>query len=130
MPGSGSAPRRSTADRRHEPENFMSNLPHVHPTVVHMLAEAARQVPEREALVCQGERLSYAQYLRCVAWFADELLALGARDKRVGIVLGNSLDICIAMFAIHAAGAQAVPCNPLYTGASCATSSPMPISMC
>ena len=93
----------------------MSDLPQVHPTVVHMLAEAARQVPEREALVCQGERLSYAQYLRCVAWFADELVALGARDKRVGIVLGNSLDICIAMFAIHAAGAQAVPCNPLYT---------------
>jgi long-chain acyl-CoA synthetase len=94
----------------------MSDLPEVHPTVVHMLVAAAQQVPEREALVCQGERLSYAQYLRCVAWFADELVALGARDKRVGIVLGNSLDICIAMFAIHAAGAQAVPCNPLYTG--------------
>jgi long-chain acyl-CoA synthetase len=94
----------------------MSNLPHVHPTVVHMLAMAAEQVPGREALICQEERLNYAQYLRCVAWFADELVALGARDKRVGIVLGNSLDICIAMFAIHAAGAQAVPCNPLYTG--------------
>lgn len=93
----------------------MSDLPQVHPTVVHMLAEAARQVPGREALVCQGERLNYAQYQRCVAWFADELVVLGARDKRVGIVLGNSLDICIAMFAIHAAGAQAVPCNPLYT---------------
>jgi long-chain acyl-CoA synthetase len=94
----------------------MSNLPNVHPTVVHMLAMAAEQVPGREALICQEERLNYAQYLRCVAWFADELVALGARDKRVGIVLGNSLDICIAMFAIHAAGAQAVPCNPLYTG--------------
>lgn len=93
----------------------MSDLPPVHPTVVHMLVAAAAQVPGREALVCQGERLSYAEYLRCVAWFADELVALGARDKRVGIVLGNSLDICIAMFAIHAAGAQAVPCNPLYT---------------
>lgn len=99
-----------------EPEHSMSDLPLVHPTVVHMLAEAARQVPEREALVCLGERLNYAQYQRCVAWFADELVALGARGKRVGIVLGNSLDICIAMFAIHAAGAQAVPCNPLYTG--------------
>lgn len=94
----------------------MNNLPHVHPTVVHMLAAAAEQAPGREALICQGERLNYAQYQRCVAWFADELLALGARDKRVGIVLGNSLDVCIAMFAIHAAGAQAVPCNPLYTG--------------
>jgi long-chain acyl-CoA synthetase len=92
-----------------------SDLPQVHPTVVHMLAEAARQVPQREALVCAEERLNYAQYQRCVAWFAEELIALGARDRRVGIVLGNSLDICIAMFAIHAIGAQAVPCNPLYT---------------
>lgn len=93
----------------------MSPLPKVHPTVVHMLAHAARKVPQREALVCSGERLSYVQYLRCVAWFADELVSLGARGKRVGLVLGNSADICIAMFAVHAAGAQVVPCNPMYT---------------
>lgn len=93
----------------------MSELPLVHPTVVHMFLAAVRAVPRREALVCRDERLDYAQYLRCVAWFADELVQLGARGKRVGLVLGNSPDICIAMFAIHAAGAQAVPCNPLYT---------------
>ena len=93
----------------------MSKLPHVYPTVVHMLAATAALVPQREALVCLDERLSYGQYLRCVAWFAHELIALGASGKRVGIVLGNSLDICVAMFAIHAAGAQATPCNPLYT---------------
>lgn len=93
----------------------MSDLPHVFPTVVHMLAAAAVHAPQREALVCAGERLSYEQYLRCVASFAHELIALGVRGKRVGIVLGNSLDICIAMFAVHAAGAQATPCNPLYT---------------
>lgn len=29
--------------------------------------------------------------------------------------MGNSIDMAIAMFAIHAAGAQAVPINPLYT---------------
>jgi long-chain acyl-CoA synthetase len=50
-----------------------------------------------------------------VSWFARELVDLGARDQRVGIVLGNSADICVAMFAVHAASAQAVPCNPLYT---------------
>lgn len=93
----------------------MNQIPFVYPTVVHMLAAAAAQAPEREALVCQDERLSYAQYFRCIAWFAHELVDLGARGKRVGIVLGNSPDICIAMFAAHAAGAQVVPCNPLYT---------------
>ena len=93
----------------------MDNLPYVYPTVVHMLAAAASRAPQAEALVCQGERLSYAQYLRCVAGFAHELVELGASGGRVGIVLGNSSDICVAMFAIHAARAQAAPFNPLYT---------------
>ncbi|NMM26921.1 MAG: long-chain fatty acid--CoA ligase [Glaciimonas sp.] len=93
----------------------MDKLPHVYPTVVHMLAAAAKQAPQREALVCQGERLTYAEYLRCVAGFAHELLGLGTSGRRVGIVLGNSIDICIAMFGVHAARAQAAPFNPLYT---------------
>src|SRR6185503_909738 len=40
---------------------------------------------------------------------------LGAAGGRVALVLGNSLDICVAYFGVHAAGAQAVPLNPLYT---------------
>jgi long-chain acyl-CoA synthetase len=90
-------------------------LPKVHPTVVHMLAEAAARAGDREALVCGERRLTYAQYLRCVAGFASELVRAGARGERVAIVCGNSLDLPIAMFAAHAAGAQAVPINPAYT---------------
>lgn len=93
----------------------MNKIPDVYPTVVHMLAAAVAQAPDHEALVCQDERLSYAQYFRCIAWFSHELVDLGASGKRVGIVLGNSLDICVAMFAAHAASAQVVPCNPMYT---------------
>jgi len=93
----------------------MISIPYVYPTVVHMLHAAAMEAPQHEALVSQDERLTYAQYFRCVAWFAHELVELGASGRRVGIVLANSLDICVAMFAVHAAGAQAVPCNPMYT---------------
>lgn len=93
----------------------MLKLPTVHPTVVHMLMHAADSAPEREAIVCQDERLTYQEYLRCVAWFADELLGLGVERKRIVLILGNSVDICVAMFATHAARAQAVPLNPLYT---------------
>jgi long-chain acyl-CoA synthetase len=92
-----------------------SQLPHVFPTVVHMLANAAARSPEAIALVCGGRRLSYTQYQRCVAGFARELIAHGGRGARVVLVCGNSLDMPIAMFAIHAAGAQAVPINPAYT---------------
>ena len=87
-----------------------------HASVVHMLAETAACWPEREALVCGRERLSYAQYRACVAALADELIGLGADGERVALVLGNGIDICIAMFAAHAAGAQVVPLNPIYTG--------------
>ncbi len=90
-------------------------LPTVHPTVVHMLAEAARRAGEATALVLGESRLTYAQYLRCVAGFARELVGRGARGSRVALVCGNSLDMPVATFAAHAAGAQAVPINPAYT---------------
>ena len=33
----------------------------------------------------------------------------------MAIILPNGIDICIATYAAHAAGAQVVPLNPLYT---------------
>jgi len=90
-------------------------LPRVHPTVVHMLAEAAERCPRAPALVCGGRRLDYRSYLAAVAAFAAELETLGARGARVATLLPNSIDACIAAFAVLAAGAQHVPLNPLYT---------------
>jgi long-chain acyl-CoA synthetase len=89
-------------------------LPPTHPTVVHMLA-AAEAAAAREALVCAGSRLDYGEYLRCVAGFARALAAIGVRGERVALILGNSIEMALAMFAVHAAGAQAVPVNPAYT---------------
>lgn len=91
------------------------SMPTVHATVVHILAEAAARSGNAEALVCGSRRLNYTQYLRCVAGLARELVLLGARGSRVALVCGNSIDLPIAMFAAHAAGAQAVPINPAYT---------------
>jgi long-chain acyl-CoA synthetase len=91
------------------------SLPPVFATVVDMLADAAARAPQGVALVCNDRRLTYVQYLRCVAAFAQELIAEGCRGGRVALVCGNSLDMPIAMFAVHAAGAQAVPINPAYT---------------
>ncbi len=92
-----------------------SILPKVHPTVVHMLADAAARAAGATALVCEERQLNYAEYLRCVAGFARELRGMGARGSRVALVCGNSLDMPVATFAVHAAGAQAVPVNPTYT---------------
>ena len=90
-------------------------LPRRYETVVNMLADAAARAPDAEALVCEDRRLSYRVYLRCVAGFARELERVGARGGRVALILGNSLEAAIATFAVHAAGAQLVPLNPIYT---------------
>jgi long-chain acyl-CoA synthetase len=99
-----------------EPADALSEaaLPPVYPTVVDMLA-AAESAAAREALVCAGQRLDYGQYLRCVAGFARALASIGVRGERVALILGNSIEMATAMFAVHAAGAQAVPVNPAYT---------------
>jgi long-chain acyl-CoA synthetase len=90
-------------------------LPTVYPTVVHMLAAAAVEAGEAEALVFDDRRLTYRDYAACVAGFAAELISLGAEDERVATILPNSIEACIATFAVYAAGAQLVPLNPLYT---------------
>ncbi len=92
-----------------------ADLPRVFPTVVHALVDAADRSPEHEALVMGEERLNYREYLRCVAGFSSELRGLGLGGCRVAMLMGNSIDVCIAMFAVHAAKAEAVPLNPVYT---------------
>jgi long-chain acyl-CoA synthetase len=90
-------------------------LPKVHETVVHMFADAGARAGDATALIFEDRELSYAQYLRCVGGFATELAAMGVRGGRVALICGNSIEMAIAMFAVHAAGAQAVPINPIYT---------------
>ena len=91
------------------------SLPRVFPTVVDMLADACARFPQHTALRCGERQLSYREYRNCVAGFADELISYGAARSRIALVCSNSLDLPIAMFAVHAAGAQAVPVNPAYT---------------
>jgi len=92
-----------------------AKLPHVFETVVHMLKVAAEAAPLATAIKFDNRQLDYQQYLRCVAGFACELENLDVRGERVVLICGNSLEMAVAMFAVHAAGAQAVPVNPLYT---------------
>ncbi len=84
-------------------------------TVVHMLLDAAQRAPNAAALVTANERLNNGDYAHRVAAFASELQAYGAGGNRVALIMKNSTDICIAMFAAHMAGAQVVPLSPQYT---------------
>ena len=96
-------------------------LPPVWPSVVHMLDAAARQSPDRLALACDDETLTYHAYAACVAGLALELQAGGVgAGTRAVLLMGNSLDMAIATFAVQAAGAQVVPLNPGYTASELA----------
>jgi long-chain acyl-CoA synthetase len=97
------------------------SMPHVWPTVVHMLDDTATRVPGHLALACEDETLTYSEYRACVAGLALELQAAGlGRGERVVLLMGNSLDIAIATYAVQAAGAQVVPLNPSYTASELA----------
>lgn len=88
------------------------------PSVIHMLEAAAAAVPERTAVVCGEETLTYRQYLACIRELAHSLREQGVGPgDRVVTLLGNSADAAVATFAIQAAGAQLVPLNPAYTEA-------------
>ena len=88
------------------------------PTVVHMLAAAAAAAPDREALRCGDESLSYRDYAACVGGFAAELAAAigpAVAQSRIAVLMANSIDTAIALYAATATGAQLVPLNPAYT---------------
>jgi long-chain acyl-CoA synthetase len=87
----------------------------VAPSMVHLLHQAARTAPDQPALTFGDETISYAQYAGLVAGLARRLRERGAAGNRVAVVLPNSIDAAVALFAAQAAGAQVVPVNPLYT---------------
>src|SRR5690606_13320093 len=92
------------------------SMPHVWPTVVHMLDDAARRSPNGVALICGAEQLTYRQYAACVAGMAEQLRQAGAGvGERVVLFMSSSIDIAIATLAVQAAGAQVVPLNAAYT---------------
>jgi long-chain acyl-CoA synthetase len=83
-------------------------------TVVDLLFAAARARPSVTALVCGGESLSYAGYAYAVRMLAQRLCSASPTGGRIATLLPNSLDACIAHFAVLAAGRQLVPLNPAH----------------
>ncbi|MCG6118297.1 MAG: LLM class flavin-dependent oxidoreductase [Aquimonas sp.] len=71
--------------------------------------------PQAEALVFEGQRLSYAELDARVADLAARLAGAGvAAGDRVGVLLHRSPILVAALLAIHRLGAAYVPLDPLY----------------
>lgn len=82
-------------------------------TLLTLLLTNARNHPARIALRCGGEELRYAEFRTRILTTAAQLRRLGVcEEDRVLICVGNGLAIPVLYFAVHAAGAVAVPVSP------------------
>jgi fatty-acyl-CoA synthase len=85
-------------------------------TLPALLHEMASRFPQREALVAQGVRITYADLARRVADTAVGLRRLGVqRGDKVAILMGNRPEWVISAFAITTLGAVAVAMNTWWT---------------
>lgn len=79
----------------------------------HILDDTARRRPDHTALIAGGQRYSFAALARASSAVAGALATAGVRrGDRVAVMLENSADYVIALFAIWKAGAVYVPVPP------------------
>jgi acyl-CoA synthetase (AMP-forming)/AMP-acid ligase II len=91
---------------------FMSAFESQAPLLPEILALHGRWRGDREAVCCEGERLSWREFVAANHRFAHGLLAAGIEPgDRVGIVMSNGLPMLQALFGTMAAGAVSVPIN-------------------
>lgn len=80
--------------------------------VHHMLRASAERLPDKEAVVHGGLRLTYAEVWAKISSLADGLRRAGIRrGDRVGIYLEASVPQVLSIFGISRAGAALVPIN-------------------
>ena len=77
------------------------------------LRASAAAGPDRTAIVASGQRVTYRELDERVEELALGLRTLGVvRGDRVAVVMRNSADLAVAIYAIVRAGAAFVPLNP------------------
>jgi fatty-acyl-CoA synthase len=77
-----------------------------------LLAAAAAEAPDREALILGAERLTYAELHARARGFARSLIGLGvAPGETVAALMPNCADLVVALFGTALAGALFLPVN-------------------
>ena len=84
------------------------------PGLLHELFEQTADAhPGNIALICAGERVTYAELERRANQLAHYLRSRGVkRGDCVAMLLPRSLDVCVALLAILKSGAAYVPLDP------------------
>ncbi len=81
--------------------------------VNHFLENSAKRLPDKVALVCGDQRLTYRQINRSADQLAASLIDMGIkRQDRIVVFLDNSAESVISLFGILKAGAIFIMLNP------------------
>lgn len=81
-----------------------------------LLKTSARRNPEKTAVECAEQKISYGELDALVNQFARYLAIKGVQSGDcVGVILPNSIEIIVALFALARCGAVLVPLNPAFT---------------
>jgi amino acid adenylation domain-containing protein len=76
----------------------------------HLIEAQSARTPDADALAFEGERLTYRELERRANALAARLRGLGAGpEARVGLCVGRSLEMVVAILAVLKAGAAYVP---------------------
>ncbi len=107
-----------TARERHQLLVEWNNTRLSYPSdaLIHGLFEAqVKRTPDAGAIVAQGRQLTYAELNAKANQLAHYLISNGiGPDALVGICLDRSLELIIAILAIHKAGGAYLPMDPTY----------------
>ncbi|MGW1773280.1 amino acid adenylation domain-containing protein [Streptomyces sp. NPDC002104] len=90
----------------------------VRPTIVEMFREQARLRPDAVAIIDEDRSLTYRQAAELSAQLAHHLIGRGlGAEQVVGISLGRSADMVIALLGVLQAGGAFVPLDPQWPAA-------------
>jgi acyl-CoA synthetase (AMP-forming)/AMP-acid ligase II len=91
-------------------------MPGDSPTVAEILRHQAHSRADHTLLVCDGDRISYAEAERCSGELARGLIARGAgKGTHVGLLYPNGTDFVVGMLAAARIGAVVVPYSTFVT---------------
>ncbi|WP_068177879.1 class I adenylate-forming enzyme family protein [Mycobacterium sp. UM_CSW] len=91
-------------------------MPGDSPTVAEVLRRQAQSRAEHALLVCDGERIGYAEAERRSAELARGLIALGAgKGTHVGLLYPNGIEFVVGMLAAARIGAVVIPFSTFAT---------------
>jgi natural product biosynthesis luciferase-like monooxygenase protein len=81
----------------------------------HLFERQVLLTPDRDACIFEGRKLTYRQLNAAANRLARYLQSRGVqRGDLVGVMVSRSLDMLVALYAVHKAGGAYVPLDPVY----------------